>query len=124
VNEAATLDVVFSALADPTRRGIVAHLAKRGDASVQELAAPFDISLPAVSRHLKVLEEARLISRSHVGQRRPCHLRIEAFAEVSQWLSHTRTAWQARLDRLDAYLKTLPPDAGTRSKKGRSKRRE
>jgi DNA-binding transcriptional ArsR family regulator len=98
------LDAAFAALADPTRRAIVARLAT-GDATVLELAQPFAISLPAISRHLKVLEHAGLISRGREAQRRPCQLRPEALREVSAWADHTRQAWEARLDRLDEYLK-------------------
>ncbi len=103
---AATLDSIFSALADPTRRAIVARLAT-GEATVLELAAPFDISLPAISRHLKVLEHAGLISRGRDAQRRPCQLRAEALDEITRWTLHTREAWSDRFERLDDYLKTL-----------------
>lgn len=105
------LDATFAALADPTRRAIVARLAG-GDATVLELAAPFDISLPAISRHLKVLERAGLIERGRDAQRRPCSLKPEALASVSAWAEHTRRAWEERFDRLDAYLQRLQqPDA-------------
>jgi DNA-binding transcriptional ArsR family regulator len=100
------LDATFAALADPTRRAIVARLAS-GDATVLELAAPFDISLPAISRHLKVLEAAGLIERGRDAQRRPCTLKPEALASVSAWAEHTRRAWEARFDRLDEYLEDL-----------------
>ena len=100
------LDAIFAALADPTRRAIVARLA-RGEATVNELAAPFEISLPAISRHLKVLERAGLISRGRDAQRRPCELRAEALDEITQWTQHTREAWNERFDRLDDYLKKL-----------------
>jgi len=98
-----SLDRTFAALADPTRRAIVARLA-RGDASVMELAAPFAMSLPAISRHLKVLERAGLITRSRDAKKRPCRLRAAALDEVTQWAEHTRRAWEARLDRLSEYL--------------------
>jgi DNA-binding transcriptional ArsR family regulator len=97
-------DVVFAALSDPTRRSIVGRLAD-GEATVLELAEPFPISLPAISRHLKVLEQAGLISRSRDGQRRPCRLRPEPLAEIAAWAEHTRAAWEQRLDRLDAHLR-------------------
>jgi len=100
------LDATFSALADPTRRAIVSRLAA-GDATVLELAAPFKISLPAISRHLKVLEQAGLIERGRDAQRRPCRLRTEALVEVSAWAEHTRKAWEQRFDRLDDYLREL-----------------
>ena len=96
-------DVVFGALSDPTRRSIVRRLAD-GEATVLELAEPFPISLPAISRHLKVLEQAGLISRSRDGQRRPCRLRPDPLVEIAAWAENTRTAWEQRLDRLDAHL--------------------
>lgn len=102
----ADLDATFSALADPTRRAILARLAK-GDATVLELAAPFAISLPAVSRHLKVLERAGLVTRGRDAQRRPCSLRPEALAAATAWVEHTRKTWEERLDRLDDYLRDL-----------------
>lgn len=101
-----TLDATFAALADPTRRAIVARLAA-GEATVQELAAPFAISLPAVSKHLKVLEGAGLITRGRDGQRRPCHLRAEALDDITAWAAQTRRAWEERFDRLEAYLQDL-----------------
>ena len=98
------LSAVFSALADPTRRAILADLADR-DATVTELTAPFQISMPAVSRHLKVLEGAGLISRGRDGQRRPCQLRPEPLVEIAAWAEHTRAAWEQRFDRLDLHLR-------------------
>jgi DNA-binding transcriptional ArsR family regulator len=103
VIEPPSFDAVFAALADPTRRSIVRTLAA-GEATVLELAEPFPISLPAISRHLKVLEQAGLISRGRDGQRRPCRLRTEPLVEIAAWAEHTRTAWEQRLDRLDAHL--------------------
>lgn len=100
------LDATFSALADPTRRAILARLAA-GDATVQELAAPFEISLPAISKHLKVLEGAGLITRGRDAQRRPCQLRAEALDEVTAWANETRRIWEERFDRLEAYLQDL-----------------
>jgi DNA-binding transcriptional ArsR family regulator len=111
-------DVVFAALADPTRRSIVRRLAD-GEATVLELAEPFPISLPAISRHLKVLERAGLISRGRDGQRRPCRLRPEPLIEIAAWAEHTRVAWEHRLDRLDAHLRhtsdrpASPPESET-----------
>src|SRR6202166_3835363 len=96
-------DAVFAALSDPTRRSIVRRLAD-GEANMLELAEPFPISLPAISRHLKVLERAGLISRSRDGQRRPCQLRPEPLVEIAAWAEHTRAAWEHRLDRLGAHL--------------------
>lgn len=104
----ASLDAAFFALADPTRRAIVARLAT-GDATVLELAAPFQISLPAISRHLKVLEHAGLITRGRDAQRRPCHLRGEALREILEWTEHTRRAWEERFDRLDEHLREMQP---------------
>lgn len=103
---AESLDAIFAALADPTRRAIVARLA-RGEATVLELAAPFAISLPAISRHLKVLERAGLISRGRDAQRRPCQLRTPALDEITRWTQHTREAWSDRFGQLDDYLKKL-----------------
>ena len=100
------LDDIFGALADPTRRAIVARLAG-GEATVLELAAPFDISLPAISRHLKVLENARLISRGRDAQKRPCRLETDALDEINRWTQHTKHAWAQRFDELDDYLKKL-----------------
>ena len=99
------LSITFQALADPTRRAILARLAS-GEANVTELAAPFAMSLPAISKHLKVLERAGLIARGRDGQKRPCSLRAERLAEAARWLSHTQAAWEARLDRLDRFLAT------------------
>jgi DNA-binding transcriptional ArsR family regulator len=106
----AKLDSTFAALADPTRRAIVARLAA-GDATVLELAAPFEISLPAISRHLKVLEQAGLIKRGRDAQRRPCSLDPEALASATAWIDHTRKAWEDRFDRLADYLKQLQAEA-------------
>jgi DNA-binding transcriptional ArsR family regulator len=100
------LSVTFSALADPTRRAILARLAL-GESSVNELAEPFDMSLPAISKHLKVLEHAGLISRSREAQYRPCKLEPEALKAVDGWLEEYRRLWNERFDRLDAYLKDL-----------------
>jgi DNA-binding transcriptional ArsR family regulator len=100
------LDRTFGALADPTRRAIVERLAD-GEASVTELAAPFAMSLPAVSKHLKVLEKAGLISRGRRAQWRPCRLEPEPLKEASDWLQEYRRLWEERLDRLDEYLQTL-----------------
>lgn len=122
---APALDDVFAALADSTRRAIVARLAV-ADATVLELAAPFAISLPAISRHLKVLERAGLIARSRDAQRRPCQLRVETLAEVTAFAEHTRAAWDARFDRLEAYLAataappTAPVPSPARRRRGRT----
>lgn len=100
------LSAIFSALADPTRRAILARLAE-GDATVSELAQPFSISLPAISRHLKVLEQAGLITRTRSAQWRSSSLRTEALREVLDWMEPYRELWDARLDRLDAHLKRM-----------------
>lgn len=115
------LDSIFAALADPTRRAIVARLA-RGEATVLELAAPFEISLPAISRHLKVLEAAGLISRGRDAQRRPCQLRAAALDEVTRWTQHTREAWTERFEQLDEYLKKLQ-DKPAKEKKSHGRRK-
>jgi len=101
-----TLSVTLSALADPTRRAILARLAK-GEATVNEIAKPFDISLPAVSRHLKVLEGAGLISRGREAQWRPCRLEPRALKAVENWLSRYRRLWTESFDKMDAYLAEL-----------------
>ena len=100
------LSATFSALADPTRRAILARLAL-GETSVSELAKPFDISLPAVSRHLKVLEHAGLIARGREAQWRPCRIEPQALKTVDDWLEEYRRLWEERLDRLEDYLRTL-----------------
>lgn len=100
------LSAKFAALADPTRRAILARLCD-GEASVNELAEPFDMSLPAVSKHLKVLESAGLISRSREAQWRPARLEPMALKGVADWLEHYRRYWDASFDRLDAYLKKI-----------------
>jgi DNA-binding transcriptional ArsR family regulator len=99
------LDRTFSALADPTRRAIIVRLAQ-GEATVGQLAEPFDISLPAISRHLKVLEEASLISNERQGKHRRCRLKPEALAGVAEWIDFNRRFWSASFDRLEARLKT------------------
>jgi DNA-binding transcriptional ArsR family regulator len=118
-----TIDVTFAALGDPTRRAIVERLAS-GDATVLELAAPFEISLPAISRHLKVLEQAGLITRGRDAQRRPCRLRPEALQQVTAWAEHTKRAWEERFDRLDEYLRELQGDGKRKDEDhgGRKKR--
>ncbi len=100
------LSATFSALADPTRRAILARLTS-GAASVTELAQPFDMTLPAVTKHLKVLERAGLIAREREAQWRPCRLEAGRLKEVADWVEHYRRFWEQSLDRLDAYLKEL-----------------
>ena len=100
------LSVTLSALADPTRRAILARLAER-DATVNEIAKPFEISLPAVSRHLKVLEAAGLISRGREAQWRPCRLETDALRNVDDWLARYRRFWTGSFDKMDAYIARL-----------------
>ncbi|HVL25101.1 MAG TPA: metalloregulator ArsR/SmtB family transcription factor [Thermomicrobiales bacterium] len=100
------LSITFAALADPTRRAILERLAE-GEATVSELAAPFDISLPAISRHLKVLEQAGLITRSRTAQWRPCRLAPGPLEDVAGWIATYREIWQGRFDRLDEYLRSI-----------------
>ena len=100
------LSATFAALADPTRRAILARLAS-GETSVTELAEPFDMSLPAVSKHLKVLERAGLILRGREAQWRPCRIEPRALKEVDDWLERYRRFWEQSFDRLDDYLKEL-----------------
>jgi DNA-binding transcriptional ArsR family regulator len=100
------LSVTFAALADPTRRAILARLAE-GEATVNELAEPFSVTLPAISRHLKVLEGAGLIARSRSAQFRPSRLRPEPLVQATDWLETRRETWEARVDRLDAHLKEI-----------------
>jgi DNA-binding transcriptional ArsR family regulator len=110
-----TLDQTFSALADPTRRAILARLTT-GEASVNELAEPFAMSLPAISKHLKVLERAGLISRGRDAQFRPCRLEPGALKLAADWLDQYRVFWEQSLDRLENYLKELQ---GKEKKRGR-----
>ena len=101
-----TLDNTFAALADPTRRAILARLAS-GEASVNELAEPFEMTLPGVSKHLKVLERAGLISRGRVAQSRPCRLEAAPLREVADWVGRYRRFWEGSFDRLEDYLQEL-----------------
>ena len=100
------LDATFAALADPTRRAILARLAS-GEANVGELTKPFDMSQPAISKHLKVLERAGLISRSREGQSRPCRLEAQRLEEAAAWMERYRHFWEESFDRLDLYLDEL-----------------
>jgi DNA-binding transcriptional ArsR family regulator len=107
------LDATFSALADPTRRAILARLGA-GEATVGELAEPFDMSLPAISRHLKVLEQARLIARGREGQWRPCRLTAEPLKDAADWLAEYRRFWEASFDRLARFVKDIQKAEGGR----------
>jgi DNA-binding transcriptional ArsR family regulator len=100
------LDAAFAALADPTRRAIVSSLS-HGDSTVNELAEPFDMSLPGVSKHLKVLERSGLISRRRRAQFRPCHLEVEVLDAALEWIDAQRRMWDERFDKLDSHLRDL-----------------
>ena len=102
------LSATFAALADPTRRAILARLAV-GEATVGELAKPFDMSLPGVSKHLKVLQHAGLVVQGRDAQWRPCQLRVEPLKEVSAWVDVYRRTWEERLDRMEVLLRELQP---------------
>ena len=104
--ESDILSTTFAALADPTRRAILARLAK-GDATVTELAAPFDLSLPAVSKHLRVLQRARLIEQGRQAQWRPCRLNPAPLRDAAEWIGQYRRHWEESFERLDAYLREL-----------------
>ncbi len=110
------LTATFAALADPTRRAILARLAS-GEVSVSELAAPFEMSLPAVSKHLKVLERAGLIERGRDAQWRPCRLHAAPLKEVANWVEHYRRFWAESFDRLEEYLRDAQKDAQKKEKK-------
>ena len=112
------LSTTFAALADPTRRAILDRLARRGETSVTALAVPFKMSLPAVSKHLKVLEKARLITRGRSAQWRPCRLDAAPLRHAADYIEHYRRFWEESLDRLDEYLKEL------QAKEGKGKKRE
>ena len=103
------LSTTFAALADPTRRAILARLAN-GEATVTELAAPFDLSLPAISKHLKVLQRARLIEQGRQAQWRPCRLNPAPLRDVADWLGQYRRHWEESFERLDTYLRELHDD--------------
>ena len=110
------LDTTFAALADPTRRAILARLAS-GEASVTELADPFEMSLPAISKHLKVLERAGLIARGREAQWRPCRLRAGPLKDAADWLEHYRRFWEQSFDRLEDYLRELKQEGKRHGRK-------
>ena len=116
------LSSTFAALADPTRRAILARLST-GEASVQDLAKPFKMTLPAVSKHLKVLEKAKLIRRSRSAQWRPCYLNAEPLKEASDWMEQYRKFWEESFDRLDEYLKVLQAEAKKMNPKRKGKKK-
>ena len=115
------LSNTFAALADPTRRAILGRLAE-GEATVNELAEPFPITVQAVSKHLKVLERAGLISRGRAAQRRPCRIEPAALKDIDDWLDRYRAFWEASLDRLDEYLKELQAKEKPARKRPRKKK--
>jgi DNA-binding transcriptional ArsR family regulator len=115
-----TLSTTFAALADPTRRAILARLTE-GECSVTELAQPFDMSMPAVSKHLRVLERAGLIARRRDAQWRRCRIDAGPLKEVADWADHYRHIWEARLDRLDKYLEELKTKEESHARKQRRK---
>ena len=117
-----SLSATFAALADPTRRAILARLAS-GECSVSELAEPFSMSMPAVSKHLRVLERAGLIVQRRDAQRRPCRIEAAPLKEVSEWTEHYRHIWEDRFDRLDAYLEQLTAKEKSHGRQQRSKPR-
>jgi DNA-binding transcriptional ArsR family regulator len=114
------LDRTFGALADPTRRAILQRLAS-GEATVLELSEPFALSLPSISKHLKVLERAGLVERGRDAQRRPCRLRASPLKDVAQWLEAYRTFWEASFDRLDAYILELKEKEQSHGRKRRKR---
>jgi len=118
----AELDSIFAALADPTRRAILASLAQ-GEKTVGELAEPFEISGPAITKHLKVLERAGLIARGRSAQWRPCRLQAGAFKEAADWLEHYRQFWEESLDRLQDYLDELQLKESQREEKAHGRRK-
>ena len=114
------LSTTFAALADPTRRAILARLAT-GECSVTELSEPFDMSMPAVSKHLRVLERAGLIARGREAQWRPCRIDAGPLKEVAEWTERYRDIWETRLDRLEGYLKTMKAKEKRHARKPRRK---
>jgi DNA-binding transcriptional ArsR family regulator len=116
------LSSTFAALADPTRRAILARLAL-GETSVLKLAEPFDMSLPAISKHLKVLERAGLITRTRDAQMRPCRIDARALREADDWLEEYRRLWEERLDRLDDYLRAIQAQGKQDKQNKREKQR-
>lgn len=115
------LDTIFAALADPTRRAILARLAN-GEASVTELAEPFAMSMPAISKHLKVLERARLIARGRAAQSRPCRLEANALKEAAGWIERYRRFWEESFDRLDDYLREVQAQEKKRNQPKKEKK--
>lgn len=110
------LDLTFAALSDPTRRAILSRLAK-GEASVTQLAAPFDLSLPAISKHLRVLQKAGLISQGREAQWRPCRLEAKPLKQAADWIEHYREYWEESFDKLDSYLHDIQSKEKKRGRK-------
>ncbi|TWT46691.1 ArsR/SmtB family transcription factor [Botrimarina hoheduenensis] len=125
VAAADTLSQTFAALADPTRRAILGRLAE-GEATVSQLAEPFDVTLPAITKHLKVLERAGLVERSKRAQWRPCRLKAAPLRDAAGWIADYRRFWEASLDRLDAYLQKVQAElpADPKNKKGSQRGRK
>lgn len=113
-----SLNRAFAALADPTRRAIIARLAS-GEATVNELAEPFDLTQPSISKHLKVLERAGLISRSRAAQTRPCRIEVASLKEVGNWVESYRNLWEVSFDRLGAFLQSTKPTSTKGKRNGR-----
>jgi len=121
MNSTDSLSLIFSALSDPTRRSILNRLSK-GDLSVTDIAQPYEMSLPAITKHLKVLEKAKLITRGKEAQWRPCQLEAQSLKKADDWISAYRSHWEESFDRLDEYLKTIQNETG--DKNGKSKKRK
>jgi DNA-binding transcriptional ArsR family regulator len=123
VNSSAALDATFAALADPTRRAIVAHLARRPQSSVGEIARPFDVSLPAISKHLRVLERAGLLAREKDGRIHRCRLVPEPMDGAAEWIDRHRKFWEGRLDALQRFLESGEDEKEVESWKRRRRRK-
>lgn len=115
--------MTFAALADPTRRAMLAQL-KSGECSVSELAKPYDMSLPAITKHIKILEKAGLITKTKDAQWRPCKLKEDGLKEVADWMEEYRAFWEASFDRLEAYLQTVTETENKKGKKNDRKKQE
>ncbi len=122
LNQPVAIDVLFQALADPTRRRMVERLS-RGPASVSELARPFQMSLPAIVQHLRVLEASGLVRTAKEGRVRTCRIEAKTLSLAERWISERRNAWEARLDRLGAFLALPDPEAASEGREVRPKRR-
>jgi DNA-binding transcriptional ArsR family regulator len=123
-NSGASLDSTFAALSDATRRGILARLARQGETSVSDLAAPYKMSLPAVSKHLRVLQHAGLVSRQKNGRVHRCRLRAEPMKDAAAWIEHYRQFWEAQLDSLARYLEDSAKEDGRSKHSKQSAKRQ